>query len=172
MHLRDRRPRAAQSPDRARDGTPGGTPTDDHDVGVGIALHLGRRIRVGDLGDALGPQVDHLRVVDRVVADVAGAVLLLDAADAVHQAGGAGDGPRAGQFLVAHVRPEDVLTVLVERVGGAGEVDGNVGEVLDRGQQPRLGAVGEVAVRQQHHGCAVPHRDPHRLERRPEAVRR
>ena len=46
-------------------------------------------------------------MVGRVVGDVAGAVLLLDATDAVHEARGARHGPRPGQRVgVAQVGPE------------------------------------------------------------------
>ena len=49
----------------------------------------------------------HPVVVVRVVADVAGDVGLLEAADAVLEAGRAGHGPRPGERLrVALVRPE------------------------------------------------------------------
>ena len=61
---------------------------------------------------------DHQVVVGRVVGDVAGAVGLLDAADAVLEAGRAGDRPRAGQRLgVAQVRPEHLGAVVVRVVG-------------------------------------------------------
>ena len=46
------------------------------------------------------------------------------------------------------------------------------GSVVDVGQQPRLGAVGEVAVGQQDHRRAVLERDAGRLDRGVEAVRR
>jgi hypothetical protein len=46
------------------------------------------------------------------------------------------------------------------------------GSVVDVGQPPRLGAVGQVAVGQQDHRCAVLERDAGRLDRGEEAVRR
>ena len=57
-------------------------------------------------GDLRGPRVDHVLMVGRVVADVAGDVLLFQAADAVLQAGRAGERPGPGQPLVALVRQE------------------------------------------------------------------
>jgi hypothetical protein len=47
-----------------------------------------------------------------------------------------------------------------------------VGQVVDVGDQPRLGAVGQVAVGEQDHRRAVGERDPGRLDRRVEAVGR
>ena len=91
-------------------------------LGVLVADDLERRDVVGDGGDLGGPQVDHLLVVLGRVVDVAGAVLLLDAADAVHQARRAGDRPRPGQRLgVAQVRPELGLAVGVDVVLLGGE---------------------------------------------------
>ena len=61
-------------------------------------------------------------MVVRVVADVAGAVGLLDAADAVLQARRARDGPRPGQRLgVAQVGQE--LPLVARAVGLGGELD-------------------------------------------------
>ena len=86
--------------------TPSGSSTSNRGMSVGDAGHLG------------GPQVDHPLVVDRVVGDVARAVLLLEAADAVLEPGRPGHGPGAGQrLLVAHVGPERRRAVLVGVVG-------------------------------------------------------
>ena len=61
----------------------------------------------GDAVDLRRTDVHHAVVVLGLVADVAGAVLLLDAADAVLEAGCARDGPRPGERVgVAEVRPE------------------------------------------------------------------
>ena len=93
--------------DGLADRAPRAAPPEHEQLGVGVALDLDRRDVVGDAGHLVGPEVDHQLVVVGVVVDVAGAVLLLDAADAVHQAGRAGDGPRPGQRLrVAQVGPE------------------------------------------------------------------
>ena len=70
-------------------------------------VDLERRQRVGDPVDLGLAGADHQVVVGRVVGDVAGAVALLEAADAVLEARRAGDGPRPGQgLLVAQVGPE------------------------------------------------------------------
>ena len=98
-----------------------------------------------DARDLLGPDAHHVLVVLRVVVDVAGAVFLLEAADAVHQSRRAGDRPRPRQRLgVAQVGPE--VAVVVGRIR---ERHADVGQRLDVGQQPGLGAVGEVPVGEQ-----------------------
>ena len=91
--------------------------------------------------------------------------------------GRAGDRPRAGQgLLVAQVGPElrGALGAVLGRPGcgwarsrSAGSI---VGQVGDLGDPPRLGAVGEVAVGEQHHRRAVGDRDPGGLEGGVEAV--
>src|SRR4029077_8683011 len=60
---------------------------------------------IGDARHLLGAQTHHGVVVLRVVRHVAGAVLLLDAADAVLETRRAGDRPRPRQGLrVAQIR--------------------------------------------------------------------
>ena len=94
-----------------------------------------RRDVVGDAGDLRGADVNHVLVVLGVVADVAGAVLFLETADAVLEPGRAGDRPRAGERLgIAQVGPE-----LVAVVGLGGERHRDVGQRVDVGEQPRLG---------------------------------
>ena len=113
-------------------------------------------------------------MVGGVVGDVAVPVALLEAADAVLEPGRAGDRPRPGQRrLVAQVGPELLLGLalglwLVVGLGGEAGVDR--GQLGDLGDPPRLGAVGELAVGEQHHRGAVGDRDPGRLERGVEAV--
>ena len=104
-----------------------------------------------------------------VVVDVAGAVLLLDATDAVHEAGRARDRPRAGERLrVAQVRPElaargSARWRTARRCRAASSTSGS-----SHGSD----AVGEVAVGEQDHRRAVLQRDADRLERGVEAVAR
>ena len=118
---------------------------------------------------------DHEVVVGRVVGDVAVAVALLQAADAVLEArrcrgpptAGPGSPRRAGRARTRRL-PVRVGSWLGS-VAKAGSIAGQVG---DLGDLPRLGAVGEVAVGEQHHRGAVGDRDPGRLERGVEAVGR
>ena len=80
--------------------------------------------------------------------------------------GGAGDRPRPGQgVLVAEVGQELLAGV---RLLGERRVDHR--QRVDVGDLPRLGAVGEHPVGEQHHRGPVGHRDPGRLEGRVEAV--
>ena len=77
-----------------------------------------------------------------------------------------GDRPRPRQRpLVAQVGHELVVGV---RLGG--ELDGDGRERGDIRDHPRLGAVGEICVREQEDRRPVLERDPRRLERRVEAV--
>ena len=99
------------------------------------------------------------------------AVALLEAADAVLEARGAGDRPRprqrlprrAGRARTAASSPSPWFVA----VANAGSIVGQLGEL---GDPPRLGAVGEHAVGEQHHRRAVGDRDPDRLEGGVEAV--
>ena len=155
------------------DGGPRRAPPDDEQLGVVVADDRQRRDVLGDGRHLGGAEVDHPLVVLRRVVDVAGAVLLLDAADAVHQARRAGDRPRAGQRVgIAEVGPELGLAVGVGVVLLGGEGHRDVGQRVEVGQPPRLGAVGEVAVGQQDHRRAVLEGDADRLDRGDEAVRR
>ena len=153
------------------DGAVGGAPADDQHLGAVLVVDLGRRDVVGDAGDLGRPQAGHPLVVGAVVGDVARAVGLLQTADPVLQTGHAGRRPRSGQrLLVPDVGPEDLGAVGIGVVGCGGEAGIDVGQVVEVGQPPRLGAVGQVAVGQQDHRCAVLDRQSDRLERRFEAV--
>src|SRR6266576_5490671 len=109
------RDRAAASPDPVHatvDRTPRRAPADNQQLGVFVALEFDLGDVLGDAGDLRGAQPDHVLVVLGVVADVARAVFLLDAADAVGQTWRAGHGPGAGERLgVAQVRPEHRIAV-------------------------------------------------------------
>ena len=158
---------------RAVDRAPGRTPAEDEEVGVVGPVDGDGRDVVGDPRHLGGADVDHVLVVVGVVAHVAGAVLLLDATDAVHQVGRAGQRPRAGQRVgIAEVGPEDLLARGQRVVGRRGEGGGDVGQVGDIGEQPGLGAVGQVAVGQDDHRRAVLEGDPSGLDGREEAVAR
>ena len=106
------------------------------------------------------------------------AVALLETADAVLEAWGARDRPRASEGLVvAQVGPElclfgAVVVRLHHVVLLGGEAGLDHGQVRDVGETPGLGAVGEVAVGEQHHRGAVGDRDPDRLDGGVEAVAR
>ena len=111
-------------------------------------------------------------MVFRVVADVAGSVFFLDTADAVHELRGSRERPLAGQEVVADVGPEDAVSVLVGLVELGGELHRDRCQRRQVGEQPRLGAVGQVPVGEKDHRGAVGEGDPGRLDRRVEAVRR
>ena len=107
-----------ESTDPGGDGTPGRSPPDDEQLGAVLLVEL----HAGDVGrdavDLLLAEPHHVLVVVGLVADVAVAVVLLDAADAVLQPGGAGQRPRPGERLgVPQVGPVHLSTVGVGVVG-------------------------------------------------------
>ncbi len=104
-------------------------------------------------------------------------VALLQPADAVLEPGRAGHRPGAGQgLLVAQVGPElraPRRSWRCGRVVGLGrERRVDLRQVLDVGDLPRLGAVGEVAVGEQQHRGPVGDRDPDGLDRVARSSRR
>ena len=122
----------------------------------------------GDSRDLLRAQPRHQVVVLGVVRDVAGPVGLLEPADPVLEPRSSRQRPRPRErLLVAQVREELVARVRLGREGGR-----QVGQRVEVGQEPRLGAVREVGVGQQVDGRAVLERDPYRLDHRVEAVGR
>ena len=93
--------------DRAADRAVGGAPAEDQQVAPLGPVDLEIGDVVGDPGDLGRPERLHPVVVVGVVADVAGDVRLLQAADAVLEAGRPGHGPRPGQGdWIAVVRME------------------------------------------------------------------
>ena len=87
--------------------------------------------------------------------------------------GRARDRPRSGERLrVAEVRPEVPRAVGQLVVEVLGERHRDVGEVVDVGEAPGLGAVGEVPVGQHDDRRAVLEREAHAFERGVEAVAR
>src|SRR6185295_140063 len=97
----------------------GAAPGEHEQVGAVRIVDLELWNVVRDAGDLLGPQAGHQVMVLRVVGDVAGQILLLEAADPVFQARGAGDRPRAGQGLVVtHIWPEVTVSRLLGRQVG------------------------------------------------------
>ena len=91
---------------RPGDRAVGRSPAEHQELGAVGVVDLQLPDVGGDSGDLVRPQAGHARVVLRLVADVAGLVLLLEPADHVLKALGPRQRPGAGQPLVAHVRPE------------------------------------------------------------------
>src|SRR3954451_14300449 len=99
MHPRDLHPPPAAALDSGVDGGPGGTPTEDAELGILVTDDRYRRNVLGDAGDLGRPQLDHALVVGRRVVDVTAAVVLLQPPDAVRQPRCAGYRPRPCQRL-------------------------------------------------------------------------
>ena len=122
-----------------------------------------------DARDLLRAQARHEVVVVGVVRDVARAVGLLDAADAVLEPRRARHRPRPRERLLRRAgtggtrRRRSARSRTSSRCRAATSIVG---------QEPRLGAVREVRVGEEVHRRAVLERDAARLDRRVEAVRR
>ncbi|SLE63556.1 Uncharacterised protein [Mycobacteroides abscessus subsp. massiliense] len=151
------------TPARLTDRAIRAAPADHEELGVtGRIVNL--QVRHRDSVDLELAQPHHEVVVGRVIRDIARAVGLLQATDAVLQTRGSGNGELTGQRLrITVVRRE----ILVRR--GEGVLDRRI--ACDIRDCPRLGAVGDRAVRQDHHRSPVGQCDPHGLDGDVEAVR-
>src|SRR5262249_24270233 len=110
-----------------------------------------------------GTDANHFFVIERFVVNVARDVLFFEAADAMLEAGSAGDGPGARErFWIAAIRLE------VDRVGG--EIHRDRGNFVEVGDFPGLGAVGEVAVGKNDDRNHVFHGNARSFKSGPEAI--
>ena len=87
-------------------------------------------------------------MVGRVVANVARAFFLLQTADPVYEARGAGSHPGPGEGL-------GVSVIGTKALGVCPEGDGNLRQLIQRGDPPRLCPIGDVAVGEQDDGRHV-----------------
>ena len=110
---------------------------------------------------------DHVVVIVGVVRDISGHILLFQAPDPVFQAGCAGHDPRPRERLgVTLVR--EVWSLGIVRFRGVIDFDRLDG--VEIGQQPRLGAVGEIAIGEEQHRTHAVHGEAERLHGHVEAV--
>jgi hypothetical protein len=131
-----------------------------------VTVDLERGDRLGDAVDLRLAQLGHVVVVVGVVGDVAGAVGLLEAADAVLEPGV--PGMAHGRASVRSSRSKGRNS---SPFGSANRTTfDRSGRSSTAGEAPRLGAVGEVAVGQQQNRGPVRERDPGRLHGRVEAL--
>ena len=141
-------------------------PAEHERVGTVRIVDLEQRDVVRDPRHLRRAQARHQVVVLGVVGDGAGDVGLLEPADPVLEAGRARDRPLPRERLgIAGVRHELALA-------GRRELDRDVRQVSNARDQPRLGAVRQVGVTQEIHRRPVLERDPSRLDRGMEALRR
>src|SRR6266511_3079748 len=124
---------APEAPHGPRDRAIGRSPAEDEQLGALLAVDDEIRDVGRDAGDLLGAELGHPRVVVWLVADVAGDVLLLEAADHVLQALGARQGPWPCATLVPQVRQE-----LPVRVRARCEAGIDLGEIGGVRKAPRL----------------------------------
>ena len=145
----------------------GPTPTQDQQLALFWTLDLLQWNIVGNTGELVFPDLGHMLVIQRVVADVAGDVLLLQPADAVHESWGPWSGPGANESFVPLVRHERLAIVAGSRV-----LDLHLGQVGRSRDSPRLTSVGEVRIGEQQHGGHVASGNPPRLLGHIEAIGR
>ena len=131
------------------------------------AVHVEIGDQVDGVLDLAGPELDHVLVIVRVVAHHAGAILLLETSQAVHETGSTRQCPRAREPLVTGVGQEGLGPVAG---GGMGNGDGV--EVCGVGNPPGLGAVRDERIREHHHRRHQARCDAPRLHDDAEAVAR
>jgi hypothetical protein len=149
--------------DGAPDRAVGRAPTQDEQVAaVGPEDVEGRDV-VGDPGDLRLAEELHPVVVVRVVAHVAGDVGLLETADPVLQAGRARNRPLAG-------KRDRIAVVRMERFLLRPVLNGDVRQVRDRRDLPRLRARREERIRQVDDRRDVLQGEAPRLDREVEAL--
>src|ERR1017187_8542696 len=124
---------------RSSDGAEGRAPGYDQQIARRIAGGDNIRDLLNDRGHFRGAKENHAFVVERLVVDVAGDVLFLDAADAVLESRRAGNRP----WTRERVR---IAAVWLKSFGILFEVHGNFGQIQERRNGPGLGTVGEIAV--------------------------
>ena len=158
----------ASATDRLMDRAIGAAPTDHRQLAASLTqcdLLIGDRIgHAIDLGLA---GIGHGLVAAGRIVDIAGAGVLLDSADAVHQARRARRNPRAGALLVTRIGQHGVIgAVLLGQ-----ELCRERGIVRRIWHQPRLGRVGDVAIGQQDHRGHELDRDTARFDGAVERIR-
>ena len=164
-------PLAARIVDRAVDRAERAAPTDDRELARGIAeAHF--LVGYGDAVDLALAQVGHALVVVGRIVDIAAQLVLLDPADAVHQAGRPGLDPGPCALLVALVGQEGLDPLIVDRVLLGQELCRERFERGRIGHFPRLGGIGDIAIGEQHDGGHILHRDAARLDRHLEGIAR
>src|SRR5690348_1597135 len=149
--------------DRGGNRAVGGAPGHDEQIALGISGRLNGRNILRNGFHFRGADANHFFVIQRLIIDVAGDVLLFEAADAMLEAGCAGNGPGTRERLrITAIRSE------VQRVRG--ELHGNIGNLVDVGNAPGLRAVGQVAVREKDYRNHVLYGDAAGFESGPEAI--
>ncbi len=154
----------AGAPHRLVDRAVGRSPADHRQLAARPA-QLDLLVRHRDPRHLVAAKLGQVRVGGGRLGDVAGPLRLLDAADAVEQAGRARLHPRPGELVVARIGQEPAFGHVLQ------EGDRKRLEGAEIRHFPRLGRVLDIAVGQQHDRRHVRRRDTHRLDRARETVR-
>ncbi len=138
-------------------------PRNDEQITFQIARgkHIGNLLR--DRGNFRRPDAYHILVVQRLIVDVAGGVLLLEAADAMFEPGSSWNRPRPRQCL-------RVTLVGEEAIGIAGKFHREIRNLAQFRYSPGLCSICKVAVRKNDDGHHILDRDPARFDRDPETI--
>ena len=168
VNVADIGPADAGALDALLDRAECGAPANDSELSTRSAE---RDVLLGDeVGDAVDlgfARVGHFLMVGRVIGDLARAIVPLDAADPVGQAGGPGLDPNAFQRLL-------IPRVRIDAAFGRRLIVKFDGEAFQRRkirQPPSLRGVGHVAIRQQDDRRHELHGQTHRLDRRTRSSR-
>ena len=90
-------------------GTP---PTQNQQISRFRSIDLGVANQFCNIRDFLSPGVRHVLVVVGIITHVARPILFFKSSNTVHQIGRSGNGPRAGQKVVALIRKERLINFI------------------------------------------------------------
>ena len=151
--------------DRRGNSAIGTAPTHNQQLALLGPFHFGRRNLLRDFRHLLMPDAHHLFVVGRSVADIAGQIILFNAADTVLKTRCSRFDPRSGQgFFIPQIGKEALRI--------SPKLDRDTGQVVNARQEPGLRGVGQESVGQQDDRRHILHRDPGRLKGGVKTVRR
>ena len=127
----------------------GTAPPQDNRVGTGIALELEFGDAVCDIGNLHASRLNHVGMVNGIVAEYAQIVVLLQTSYHMFQPGSSGNGPVADAQGIAHERCPSGL----EGLGDIIRLDDRVFTLL--GDAPSRRAIGDKRIGEQDDGCHV-----------------
>src|SRR5580704_9253598 len=117
------------------------SPTNDQEIAIRIASRHDIRNVLADGLDLCGTHANHFFVIQRLVVYVAGDVLLLESANAMFQTGRSRNGPGTRERLRVALIRQKAFWVRYEMYG-------ELRNLADVGNAPRLRTIRQVAVRE------------------------